>query len=177
MLRFENVSMAYGTQEVLRDLSFEIQEGQLAVLIGPSGCGKTTTLQLINRLINPTSGKIFIDGVDIQSGDPVMLRRNIGYVIQEIGLFPHMTIEQNIEIVPKLLKWPEEKQKKRTSELLDMVGLDPDTYLKRYPSNLSGGQQQRIGLLRAGSRAAYHIDGRAFRCVGSDHTGFFARRN
>ncbi|MGI6175633.1 MAG: betaine/proline/choline family ABC transporter ATP-binding protein [Christensenellales bacterium] len=149
MLRFENVSMAYGTQEVLRDLSFEIQEGQLAVLIGPSGCGKTTTLQLINRLINPTSGKIFIDGVDIQSGDPVMLRRNIGYVIQEIGLFPHMTIEQNIEIVPKLLKWPEEKQKKRTSELLDMVGLDPDTYLKRYPSNLSGGQQQRIGLLRA----------------------------
>lgn len=150
MLRFENVSMSYDKEhEVLRNLNLEIKEGQLAVLIGPSGCGKTTMLQLINRLINPVSGKIYINGVDIYSLDPVQLRRGIGYVIQEIGLFPHMTIEQNIEIVPKLLKWPEEKRRARTRELLQLVGLDPETYLKRYPANLSGGQQQRIGLLRA----------------------------
>ncbi len=150
MLRFENVSMSYDREhEVLKNLNLEIKEGQLAVLIGPSGCGKTTTLQLINRLINPVQGKIYINGMDICTMDPVQLRRGIGYVIQEIGLFPHMTIEQNIEIVPKLLKWPEEKRKARTRELLQLVGLDPETYGKRYPSNLSGGQQQRIGLLRA----------------------------
>ncbi len=150
MLHFENVTMSYdGEHEVLKNLNLEIPEGKLAVLIGPSGCGKTTTLQLINRLINPTKGKIFIDGVDIHTMNPVELRRSIGYVIQEIGLFPHMTIEQNIEVVPKLLKWPEDKCKARTEELLQLVGLDPETYLKRYPSNLSGGQQQRIGLLRA----------------------------
>lgn len=149
MLRFENVSMAYGENKVLKNMNLEIQEGQLVVLIGPSGCGKTTTLQLINRLVNPTEGKIFINDEDIQTVDPVKLRRGIGYVIQEIGLFPHMTIEQNIEIVPKLLKWPEEKRKKRTRELLELVDLNPDTYMNRYPSHLSGGQQQRIGLLRA----------------------------
>lgn len=150
MLRFENISMSYdGKHEVLHNLNLHIKEGQLAVLIGPSGCGKTTLLQLINRLIQPVSGNIYIGGVDSSSMDPVELRRGIGYVIQEIGLFPHMTIEQNIEIVPKLLKWPEEKRKARTLELLKLVGLDPEAYLSRYPSNLSGGQQQRIGLLRA----------------------------
>jgi len=141
--------MAYGENPVIHDLNLEIDDGMLVVLIGPSGCGKTTTLQLINRLLNPASGQVFIDGVDIQTMDPVTLRRTIGYVIQEIGLFPHMTIEQNIEIVPKLLKWPEEKRKERTLELLNLVGLDPATYLGRYPAHLSGGQQQRIGLLRA----------------------------
>jgi osmoprotectant transport system ATP-binding protein len=149
LIRFENVSMSYGTNEVIQNLSFTIEEGQLAVFIGPSGCGKTTTLQLINRLLNPTSGKIYINGADIQTMDPVQLRRKIGYVIQEIGLFPHMTIEQNIEIVPKLLKWPAEKRRARTLELLKLVDLDPEKYLKRHPSKLSGGQQQRIGLLRA----------------------------
>lgn len=149
MIRFENVSMAYGTNEVIRNLNLRIEEGQLAVLIGPSGCGKTTTLQIINRLLNPTEGKVYLNGVDTQTIDPVQLRRGIGYVIQEIGLFPHMTIEQNIEVVPKLLGWPAEKRHARTLELLKLVGLDPDMYLKRYPSKLSGGQQQRIGLLRA----------------------------
>jgi len=149
MIKFNGVNMAYGENTVIRDLNLEIGDGELAVLIGPSGCGKTTTLQLINRLLNPVSGQILIDGTDIRTMDPVTLRRNIGYVIQEIGLFPHMTIEQNIEIVPKLLKWPEEERKARTLELLSLVGLDPATYLGRYPANLSGGQQQRIGLLRA----------------------------
>ena len=149
MIQFKNVDMAYGENPVIHNLNLTIEQGMLVVLIGPSGCGKTTSLQLINRLLNPTAGQIFIDGADIQTMDPVTLRRSIGYVIQEIGLFPHMTIEQNIEIVPKLLKWPEEKRKARTLELLSLVGLDPATYLGRYPSNLSGGQQQRIGLLRA----------------------------
>ncbi len=148
MLKFENVTMSYGNHEVLSSLNLEIKEGQLAVLIGPSGCGKTTTLQLINRLIIPTQGKIYINGEDILGIDPVKLRRGIGYVIQEIGLFPHMTIEQNIEIVPKLQKWPEDKRKERTKELMKLVGMD-EKFLKRYPSSLSGGQQQRIGLLRA----------------------------
>ena len=150
MLRLEHVSMSYdGKNEVIQDLNLHIPEGQLVVLIGPSGCGKTTTLQMMNRLITPTSGNIYLNGNDILSMDPVELRRGIGYVIQEIGLFPHMTIEQNIEIVPRLLKWPEEKRKARTRELLQFVNMDPEIYLSRYPANLSGGQQQRIGLLRA----------------------------
>ncbi|MFY9283594.1 MAG: ABC transporter ATP-binding protein [Miniphocaeibacter sp.] len=149
MIRFENVTMAYGDNVVIKNLNFEIEEGQLVALVGPSGCGKTTILQLVNRLINPVSGKIYLEGVDIQTMNPVELRKKIGYVIQEIGLFPHMTIEQNIEIVPKLLKWPSEKRKKRTIELLEMVGMDPNTYLNRYPADLSGGQQQRVGVLRA----------------------------
>ncbi|QQK09075.1 ABC transporter ATP-binding protein [Miniphocaeibacter halophilus] len=141
--------MAYGDNVVIKNLNFEVEEGQLVTLVGPSGCGKTTILQLINRLINPISGKIYLEGVDIQTMNPVELRKKIGYVIQEIGLFPHMTIEQNIEIVPKLLGWPSEKRKNRTIELLEMVGMDPDTYLNRYPADLSGGQQQRVGVLRA----------------------------
>ncbi|MGX6979388.1 ABC transporter ATP-binding protein [Vagococcus elongatus] len=149
MIRFENVAMAYGDNKVIDNLNLEIKSGQLVVLVGPSGCGKTTTLQLINRLIDPTEGKIYLNGVDIQTIDPVELRRSIGYVIQEIGLFPHMTIEQNVEIVPKLLGWSQEKRSARTLELLQMVGMDAETYLHRYPSDLSGGQQQRIGVLRA----------------------------
>lgn len=150
MLRLEHISMSYdGTNEVIHDLNLQVEEGQLAVLIGPSGCGKTTTLQMMNRLINPTAGHIYINNKDIHQIDVVQLRRGIGYVIQEIGLFPHMTIEQNIEIVPKLLKWPEERRKARTRELLALVNMEPETYLHRYPANLSGGQQQRIGLLRA----------------------------
>ena len=140
--------MAYGTHTVIDSLNLHIKEGQLVVLIGPSGCGKTTTLQLINRLIMPTRGEIIVNGQNIQTVDPVELRRKIGYVIQEIGLFPHMTIKQNIEIVPKLLGWDVEKRSARTAELIQRVNMD-ERHLMRYPSELSGGQQQRIGLLRA----------------------------
>ncbi|BCU83065.1 glycine/betaine ABC transporter ATPase [Polycladomyces abyssicola] len=150
MIRFENVSKRYKDGTVAIDnLNLEIQKGELLVLIGPSGCGKTTTMRMINRLIEPTSGTITIDGQDISQIDPVELRRNIGYVIQEIGLFPHMTIEQNIALVPKLKKWHPERYRQRVNELMDLVGLDPDTYKDRYPSELSGGQQQRVGVIRA----------------------------
>lgn len=148
MVRFENVSMAYGENEVLRNLNLHIEEGKLVVLIGPSGCGKTTTLQLINRLLKAAEGKVYVNGKDISTADPVALRRGIGYVIQEIGLFPHMTIRQNIEIVPKLLGWDEKRRKARSNELIKLVNMD-DSYLDKYPEELSGGQKQRIGLLRA----------------------------
>ncbi len=149
MIQFDHVSKSYGETKVLNDLSLTIEKGQLVVLIGPSGCGKTTSLQLINRLTLPTAGRILVDGKDIATVDPVELRRGIGYVIQEIGLFPHMTIAQNIEVVPRLLGWPEAKRQSRTRELFQMVDMDPDVYMNRYPSHLSGGQQQRIGVLRA----------------------------
>lgn len=149
MVRFENVKKAYNDVTVIEDLNLHIKEGQLVVLIGPSGCGKTTTLKMINRIIEPTSGSIYIDGEDITKVNPVMLRRKIGYVIQQIGLFPNMTIAQNVEIVPKLLGWPADKRRKRTEELLHMVDMSPEQYADRYPSELSGGQQQRIGVLRA----------------------------
>jgi osmoprotectant transport system ATP-binding protein len=149
MVKLEHIKKSYGRTTVIADLNLEIEKGEFVVLIGPSGCGKTTTLKMINRLIEPTSGSIFIDGEDITKVNPVMLRRKIGYVIQQIGLFPNMTIAQNIEVVPKLLKWPPEKRKQRTRELLQLVDMDPEEYLNRYPVELSGGQQQRIGVLRA----------------------------
>lgn len=149
MLKFEHVSKVYkGKKRAVNDLNFEIKKGEFIVLIGPSGCGKTTTMKMINRLIEPTSGKIYIEGENILDMDPVKLRRKIGYVIQQIGLFPHMTIEQNISLVPRLLKWPAEERRKRAEELLELVDMTPD-YLDRYPHELSGGQQQRIGVLRA----------------------------
>jgi osmoprotectant transport system ATP-binding protein len=131
------------------DLSLVVPEGTTTALIGPSGCGKTTTMRMINRLIDPSEGKIIVNGKDVTKVDPVELRRHIGYVIQQVGLFPHMTIAQNIAAVPKLLGWAEAKIKKRTEELLDLVGLDPGEMLKRYPRQLSGGQRQRIGVARA----------------------------
>lgn len=149
MVKFENVKKVYTDVTVIENLNLEIKEGQLVVLIGPSGCGKTTTLKMINRIIEPTSGSIYINGEDITKVNPVQLRRNIGYVIQQIGLFPNMTIAQNVEIVPKLLGWPLDKRRKRTEELLHMVDMDPELYANRYPTELSGGQQQRIGVLRA----------------------------
>lgn len=150
MIRFENVRKEFkdGTVAV-KDLNLEIRRGELLTLIGPSGCGKTTTMRMINRLIEPTRGTITIDEEDISKADPVELRRNIGYVIQQIGLFPHMTIEQNIALVPKLKKWKPHKYEKRVDELLDLVGLDPSVFKKRYPKELSGGQQQRVGVIRA----------------------------
>ncbi len=134
--------------KAVNDISLSVKEGEFIVFIGPSGCGKTTTMKMINRLIEPTEGKISINGENILDKDPVKLRREIGYVIQQIGLFPHMTIEENISLVPRLLKWSEADRKNRAAELLKLVHMDP-SYLKRYPHELSGGQQQRIGVLRA----------------------------
>ena len=149
MLRFDHVSLSYGSQTILNNLSFEIQEGQFAVLIGPSGCGKTTTLKMINRLIQPNSGHIYLNDQDISAVDRVELRRHTGYVIQQIGLFPNMTVAQNICVVPKLLKWPKEKCDQVVHDLLEMVNMPFDQYAHKYPSEMSGGQQQRIGILRA----------------------------
>ncbi|HLR07724.1 MAG TPA: betaine/proline/choline family ABC transporter ATP-binding protein [Bacillota bacterium] len=150
MIEFQNVMKAYDdTSVVIKDLNLHVQKGELLTLIGPSGCGKTTTMRMINRLIEPTKGTIRIDGQDISTLDPVELRRNTGYVIQEIGLFPHMTIEQNISLVPRLKKEDPKKYTQRADELLNLVGLDPEIYKSRVPKELSGGQQQRIGVIRA----------------------------
>jgi osmoprotectant transport system ATP-binding protein len=150
LIRLDRVSKVYadGTGAV-HELSLDVDDGELCVLVGPSGCGKTTTMRMINRLIEPSSGTIFLDDDDVMKMDPVVLRRRIGYVIQQIGLFPHQTIGSNIATVPRLLGWPKAKVKARVDELLDLVGLDPKTYRDRYPSQLSGGQRQRVGVARA----------------------------
>ena len=150
MIRLDEVAKRYrdGTIAV-HDLSLSVAAGEIAVLVGPSGCGKTTTMRMINRLIEPTSGRIFIDGEDVTSVDPVGLRRRIGYVIQQVGLFPHLTVGANIATVPKLLGWSRKRSADRTNELLDLVGLDPARFARRYPSELSGGQRQRVGVARA----------------------------
>ncbi|MEI1422981.1 choline ABC transporter ATP-binding protein OpuBA [Bacillus cabrialesii] len=149
MLTLQNVSKTYkGGKKAVNNVNLKIAKGEFICFIGPSGCGKTTTMKMINRLIEPSAGKIFIEGENIMERDPVELRRKIGYVIQQIGLFPHMTIQQNISLVPKLLKWPEHKRKERARELLKLVDMGPE-YVDRYPHELSGGQQQRIGVLRA----------------------------
>ncbi|KYH32348.1 betaine/proline/choline family ABC transporter ATP-binding protein [Neomoorella mulderi] len=150
MLTFEHVSKVYdGNRIAVADFNLEVEAGEFIVLIGPSGCGKTTTLKMVNRLIEPTSGAIYLNGKDIREQNPVALRRHIGYVIQQIALFPNMTIAQNVDVVPRLLGWPAERRRQRVRELLELVGMDPDEYADRYPSELSGGQQQRIGVLRA----------------------------
>lgn len=150
MIEFKNIFKVYASGfQAIDDLSFKIEEGELFVLIGPSGCGKTTTMKMINRLIEPTKGEIWVDGQNINTKDPVELRRNIGYVIQHIGLLPHMTIGENVALVPRLKKWEKGKYLKRVDELLDLVGLEPKVYRNRYPSELSGGQQQRVGVIRA----------------------------
>lgn len=147
---FEKVTKTYGdgTRAVDR-LDLEIRRGELVSLIGPSGCGKTTTLKMINRLEEPTGGAITVDGMDIMRTDPVELRRRIGYVVQEIALFPHLTVAENIGVVPNLLGWPAKKTRVRVNELLSMAGLSPEKYRFRLPDQLSGGQKQRIGVLRA----------------------------
>src|SRR5262245_42269965 len=151
MIILENVSKSFdgGTHYSVQNVSFHLPRGKLLALLGGSGCGKTTTLKMINRLIDPTSGKVFVDGRDVRQTDPVQLRRSIGYVFQGSGLFPHMTVAANIAIVPKLLRWPKERIAQRVDELLELVKLPAAQYRDRLPRQLSGGQQQRVGFARA----------------------------
>jgi len=150
LIVFDHVCKSYpGGVDAVRDLTLEVNEGETLVLLGTSGCGKTTTLKMVNRLIEPTSGHIRVRGADIMPQDPIDLRRSIGYAIQDIGLFPHMTVGENIGVVPRLLRWPREEVAERVDRLLTMVGLDPADFRDRFPVQLSGGQQQRIGVARA----------------------------
>jgi len=151
LIRLEHVTKHYpGVDEpAVRDLSLHVEPGEILVLVGPSGCGKSTTLRLINRMIEPTSGQIFYEGEDVTKADPNALRRRIGYVIQQVGLFPHRTIAENVATVPKLLRWPKKDIAARVEELLTLVGMDPTIYADRYPAELSGGQAQRVGVARA----------------------------
>jgi osmoprotectant transport system ATP-binding protein len=151
LIKVENLTKVYQGEEekAVSNLNLKVEEGEICVFVGPSGCGKTTTLKMLNRLIEPTSGKIFIEGTNVVEQDKSILRRKIGYVIQQIGLFPHMTIRENIATVPKLLEWDEEKIEERVVELLDLIGLDSENHIDKYPDELSGGQQQRVGVARA----------------------------
>jgi osmoprotectant transport system ATP-binding protein len=150
MIRLENVTKVYadGTQAV-KGVTFSVAQGELCVLLGPSGCGKTTTMKMINRLVSVTSGKIFIDGVDNTTMDGDALRSNIGYAIQDVGLFPHMTVAKNIATVPALKGWTKARQAERARELLELLKMDADTFMDKYPRELSGGQRQRVGVARA----------------------------
>src|SRR5689334_3941987 len=150
LIQLENVSKQFASgSNAVRNLTLEIADGQTCVLIGPSGCGKTTTLRMINRLIDPDSGRVVVDGVDTKTVDPAALRLKMGYVIQQTGLFPHMTVADNVATVPRLWKWDHKRIAKRVDELLTLVGLDPADYRDRYPHQLSGGQRQRVGFARA----------------------------
>jgi osmoprotectant transport system ATP-binding protein len=149
-VEFRHVSKQYGPQgAAVVDLSLLVPAGDICVLVGPSGCGKTTSLKMVNRLVEPTSGQVLIDGQDVMTVDLTELRRGIGYVIQQIGLFPHQTIAENVGTVPRLLGWPKARTQRRTEELLELVGLDPAKVRNRYPSQLSGGERQRVGVARA----------------------------
>jgi osmoprotectant transport system ATP-binding protein len=150
VITLEQVTKRYdGGQVAVRELSLEVPEGEICILVGPSGCGKTTTMRMINRLIEPTSGRILLDGEDVTDVDPVGLRRRIGYVIQQIGLFPHHTVGDNVGTVPGLLGWDKARTHARIDEMLDLVGLPPADFRDRYPHQLSGGQRQRVGVARA----------------------------
>ena len=148
-VELREVTKRYGDTVAVDHLSLTVPAGRICVLIGPSGCGKTTSLRMVNRLIEPTSGEILIDGRNVLQEDPTALRRRIGYVIQQVGLFPHQTIAQNVATVPKLLGWPETRIRARVDELLALIGFDPARMRDRYPSQLSGGERQRVGVARA----------------------------
>src|SRR5215207_18996 len=150
MIRLDGVSKVWADGQVaVHELTIEVPTGQIAVLVGPSGCGKTTTMRMVNRLVEPSSGRIYLGDEDVTTVDPVQLRRRIGYVIQSVGLFPHLTVAANIATVPKLLGWDRRRIDARVAELLDLVGLTDPRYARRYPHELSGGQRQRVGVARA----------------------------
>jgi osmoprotectant transport system ATP-binding protein len=149
MITFEKVTRRYGGRAVVDALDLQIHAGEIVILVGPSGCGKTTTLRMINRLVEPSEGRILIDDVDTASLPPEQLRRGIGYVIQQVGLFPHETVADNVATVPRLLGWDRARINARVEELLDLVGLPAAEYARRHPSELSGGQRQRVGVARA----------------------------
>src|SRR5256884_7444074 len=150
MIRLERVTKRFpGGQVAVRELTIEFQTGQLTMLVGPSGCGKTTTLKMINRLIEPSEGRIFHDEQDVTHVDPVVLRLRMGYVIQNVGLFPHMSIADNVATVPRLLGWDKQRIRRRVNDLLELAGLDPNQFAHRYPHQLSGGQRQRVGVAPA----------------------------
>jgi len=151
VVAFEHVTKRYGGADppAVSDLTFTIPAGEICVLVGPSGSGKTTTMKMVNRLIEPTSGRITIGGEDVMSLPAVELRRRIGYVIQQVGLFPHLTVGENVAVVPRLLRWSPSRVAERVDELLNLVGLEPSTFRARYPSELSGGERQRVGVARA----------------------------
>jgi osmoprotectant transport system ATP-binding protein len=149
IVEFRHAAYAVNGRSLVDDLSFNIQAGETIVLLGRSGSGKTTTLKLMNRLLEPTSGAVFVEGKNTMEWDPIRLRRRIGYVIQEVGLFPHFTVERNVGLVPTLEHWPEEKRQARVREMFALVGLDQDRFAQRYPRELSGGQRQRVGVARA----------------------------
>ena len=149
IIKFDHVTKRYGDKIVIDNLNFSIKTGEFITILGTSGSGKTTTLKMINRLIEPSSGAVIFDGSQIDQLDEITLRRRIGYVVQQIGLFPHQIVEENIAIVPKLLNWDKKTIKARVSELLSLIKLPYDQYAKRYPNELSGGQQQRVGVARA----------------------------
>src|SRR3712207_4123714 len=153
MIEFRHVSKTYpgSSRPVVNDLSFEVLEGEICVLVGPSGCGKTTSMRMVNRLIEPSEGEILINGEPNTEMSGTRLRRGIGYAIQQIGLFPHRTIADNIATVPQLLEWDKDRIAARVEELLELVGLGPEQFRNRYPAELSGGQQQRVGVARARS--------------------------
>ncbi len=156
-IELQGVSKSYGGRHAVKDVNLDVEGGELLVLIGPSGSGKTTLMRTINRLVEPDTGTILINDKDVENFDPVELRKNIGYVIQQIGLFPHMTIEDNIALLPRIEGIPKEERRKRVKELLKLVDLEPESFMSRYPRQLSGGQQQRVGLARALSMNPYLI--------------------
>ena len=149
LVEFRDVSYSVGPTQILSNLNLTVNEGEIVVLLGESGCGKTTTLKLVNRLLEPSSGQVFVEGKATTEWDPIALRRRIGYVIQEGGLFPHFTIARNVGLVPRLSGWDDSRTSQRARELLQLVGLNPEQFALRYPSELSGGQRQRVGVARA----------------------------
>jgi osmoprotectant transport system ATP-binding protein len=149
LVQFQNVSFSINSVQILSELNLRVEQGETLVLLGESGCGKTTTLKLVNRLLTPTSGEVCVEGKATTAWDPIELRRRIGYVIQEGGLFPHFTIARNVGLVPALSGWDEARKSERVREMLNLVGLDPNQFAERYPRELSGGQRQRVGVARA----------------------------
>jgi osmoprotectant transport system ATP-binding protein len=148
-VEFRRVGKAFGSRRVLDDVSFVVERGETLVLLGSSGSGKTTTLRMINRLVEPDEGEVLVDGREVRAWDPIRLRRRTGYVIQDVGLLPHLDVFENVELVPRLEGWPEERRRERSRELLSLVGLSPDAFGPKMPSELSGGERQRVGVARA----------------------------